>query len=388
MRPGTPQFIGERLREAREVRGHTQITLSEVLGVSNSAVSQYEKGVTSPYPEIMDKLLTALNFPAQFFFTPPRPPEEETIVFYRSRKSATIAARKRAEWKYTWLKEIVDYLGQFFEFPPVNFPDCPFPEDPFQISMKHIEIAASALRKLWGLEDKIISNTVYLLENNGAIVTKMPFDNEALDAFSNWRWIENRPYIILGSDKLSASRSRLDVCHELGHMVLHRNVKKEDFKKKTVFDLIEDQAYAFAGAFLMPASSFASEFIPNLIALQSLKMRWNVSIAGMIMRGRNLGLLSEDQESNLWRNYARKGYRRHEPLDDQIDHESPAVLRQSFETLIEHKIQTKDQILSSFCLGQKDIEELAVLPEGFLSNKPKATLIDLNSKRNTLRGIQ
>jgi Zn-dependent peptidase ImmA (M78 family)/DNA-binding XRE family transcriptional regulator len=383
MRPGTPQFIGERLREAREVRGHTQITLSEVLGVSNSAISQYEKGVTSPYPEIMDKLLTALNFPANFFFTPPRPPEEETIVFYRSRKSATIAARKRAEWKYTWLKEVVDYLSQFFEFPNVNFPNCPFTEDPFDISMKHIEIAASSLRTFWGLGDKIISNTVYLLENNGAIVTKLPFDNEALDAFSNWRWIENRPYVILGSDKLSASRSRLDVCHELGHMVLHRNVKKEDFKKKSVFDLIEDQAYAFAGAFLMPASSFASEFIPNLIALQSLKMRWNVSIAAMIMRGRNLGLLSEDQERNLWRNYARKGYRRHEPLDDQIEHESPAVLRQSFETLIEHKIQTKDQILSSFCLGQKDIEELAVLPEGFLTDKPKAKVIDFNKRRES-----
>jgi Zn-dependent peptidase ImmA (M78 family) len=247
--------------------------------------------------------------------------------------------------------------------------------------MKHIEMAASALRKLWGLDDKIISNTVYLLENNGAIVTKIPFDNEALDAFSNWRWVENRPYIILGSDKISASRSRLDVCHELGHMILHRNVKKEDFKKKGIFDLVEEQAFAFAGAFLMPASSFALEFIPNLIALESLKMRWKVSIGAMIVRGKHLGLLSEDQEKNLWRNYVRKGYKRHEPLDPQIEHESPAILRQSFETLIEHKIQTKEQILSSICLGQKDIEELAVLPEGFLIDKPKAKIIDFNKKR-------
>jgi transcriptional regulator with XRE-family HTH domain len=185
MRPGIPEFIGERLREAREVRGHTQITLSEVLGVSNSAISQHEKGVTFPSPETVERLLAALNFPVKFFFTSPRPPEKETTIFYRSRKSATVAARRRAEWKYTWLKEIVDYLGQFFEFPEVNFPDYPFSQDPFEISMKHIEMAASALRKLWGLDDKIISNTVYLLENNGAIVTKIPFDNEALDAFSN-----------------------------------------------------------------------------------------------------------------------------------------------------------------------------------------------------------
>jgi transcriptional regulator with XRE-family HTH domain len=70
MRPGTPQFIGERLREAREARCLTQITLSEMLGVSNRAVSQYEKGTASPHPDIMAKIPKILNFPPQFFFTP------------------------------------------------------------------------------------------------------------------------------------------------------------------------------------------------------------------------------------------------------------------------------------------------------------------------------
>jgi Zn-dependent peptidase ImmA (M78 family)/transcriptional regulator with XRE-family HTH domain len=390
MRLGTPQFIGERLREAREARGMTQITLGELLGVSNRAISQYEKGVVSPHPEVMKNIPDKLNLPAQFFFTPLPPEEQETTLFWRSQASTTVAARVRSKWKYQWLKEkITGYLNRFVEFPSVNFPDLQCPKDPFKIQEQDIEIVASSLRKFWGLGDGIISNTIYLLENNGAIVTKMHIGVETIDAFSNWRLLEDRPYIILGLDKGSASRSRLDVAHELGHMVLHRNIDKDDFKKPHIFKLVEEQAFKFAGAFLMPSYSFASDFSgPSLSALQSLKLRWKVAMSAMLIRARDLRLISEDQENNLWRSYGRKGYRRREPLDDEIPQEDPAILQQTFRMLIENNIQTKEQICSSIPLSQTDIEELVCLPKEFLSNKPKATIINLNSKRNALIGIQ
>src|SRR5262249_40227985 len=181
------------------------------------------------HPDIMKNIPDKLNLPAQFFFMPLPPQEEESIIFYRSLSSATAVARARSEGKYKWLKEmIIDYLSKFVRFHTVNFPDWPFPKDPFEIRDKDIEIAASALRKFWGLGEGIISNTIYLLENNGAIVTKINVGTQNIDAFSQWRCIDGRPYIILGSDKgidkISASRLRMDVAHELGHMILHRNI--------------------------------------------------------------------------------------------------------------------------------------------------------------------
>src|SRR5262245_49925777 len=132
MRPGTPEFIGERLHEARETRGITQVTLAELLGVSNRAISQYEKGLGTPHPEIMKVIPDKLNLPSQFFFTPLPPKEEETIIFYRSLRSTTATARAQSEGKYHWLKEMIaDYLETIVEFPPVNFPDWPMPKDPF-----------------------------------------------------------------------------------------------------------------------------------------------------------------------------------------------------------------------------------------------------------------
>lgn len=380
MRPGTPQFIGERLREAREARGMTQITLGELLGVSNRAISQYEKGVVSPHPEVMKNIPDKLNLPAQFFFTLLPPKEEETVIFYRSLSSTTAAARAQSEGKYRWLKEMItDYLSKLVKFPSVNFPDWPFPKDPFEIQEKDIEIAAGSLRDFWGLGEGIISNTTYLLENNGAIVTKINIGVQTIDAFSNWRSIEGRPYVILGADKGSASRLRMDVAHELGHMILHRNVDKNDFKKRHIFNHIEKQAFKFAGAFLMPLYSFAADFSgPSLNALQSLKMRWKVAMSAMIIRARDIGLISEEQENNFWRSYGRKGYRRHEPLDSEIPQEEPAVLQQTFKMIIERRVQTRERICSSIPLSHKDIEELSCLPKSYLSNMPESKIININ----------
>lgn len=373
MRPGTPGFVGERLREAREARGLTQISLGEMLGVTNRAISQYENGTGSPHPEIMQKIPEVLNIPLQFFLTPIT--EEETTngpIFYRSMSSATATARTRAERKFGWLKRIVDFLQDFVEFPKVNFPDYNFSNDPLKITKRDIEESASELRKYWGLGDGPISNVVYLLENNGAIVSRINLYADTLDAFSNWRYVENRPYIILGSDKESAARSRFDAAHELGHIILHRHIDSGILRNSPKFKEIELQAAKFAGAFLLPSTSFADDFLtPTLDALLVLKSKWNVSIGAMLVRAQELNLINSERASRLWRYYARRGYKKGEPLDDKVKPEEPELLRQALTVIIENKIQTKAQVISRLCLGQLDIEELTGLTPGYLSDKPK-----------------
>jgi len=60
-------------------------------------------------------------------------------------------------------------------------------------------------------------------------------------------WKEGTPFIFLNSAK-SAERGRHDAAHELGHLVLHRHGGPIGRKA-------EEQANAFASAFLMPRSS-------------------------------------------------------------------------------------------------------------------------------------
>ena len=69
-----------------------------------------------------------------------------------------------------------------------------------------------------------------------------------LDAFSEWRADEDMPYVILNSSKESAARSRFDIAHELGHMIIHRHLRRMPQREDHIFKLIESQAHHFASA--------------------------------------------------------------------------------------------------------------------------------------------
>lgn len=389
MRAGTAGFVGQRLKEAREARGLTQISLSEMLGVSNRAISQYEKGLGTPHPDIMQKIPAILNIPMAYFLAPIKSNENiQEPVFYRSMSSATAMARVRGENRYKWLKKIATYLEEFIEFPKENFPDSKYSDDPLKITQADIEEAASELRKFWGLGDGPISNVTFLLENNGAIVSRMSLGADTLDAFSNWNNIDNRPYIILSPDKWSAARSRLDAGHELAHIILHRRIPIDLLRNTPKFKIMESQAFKFAGSFLLPATSFSEDFfIPTLDALITLKNKWNVSIGAMIMRAKDLDLINDEQSSRLWRYYARRGYKKKEPLDDVVEPEKPELLKQAMTLLVEENIQSRIQILSELSLNELDIEEIVGLPSGFFDCKPKvktiSKVVPINKSRNT-----
>lgn len=53
--------IGNRIRFYREDRGLNQKQLAELIGVSNSRISNWEQGLNRPDADIIGKLCTALN---------------------------------------------------------------------------------------------------------------------------------------------------------------------------------------------------------------------------------------------------------------------------------------------------------------------------------------
>lgn len=374
MSQGTPGFVGARLREGREARGLTAIALSEILGVSRQAVSQYENDQQTPRPEVMHKIEQVLRLPPEFFSRPVRELPEARRIFYRSMSSATKTARIRAERRYGWLTVIVDYLQRYASFPPVSFPRFDVPSDPRELSWEDIENLASETRRFWGMGEGPISNVVWLLENNGAVVARGMIGADKLDAFSEWyEWHEhhNTPYVFLGAEKDSGPRSRYDAAHELGHLVLHRHISRKHITHQPTFKLIEDQAHRFGAAFLLPASTFATDLpAPSLDAFRALKPVWKVSIAMMVYRSAELDLIDKEHAQRLWRNRARRGWTHKEPLDDQLPIEKPRLLRRVFELLVNEGVQSRAEIRARLPYALSDIEELADLPPGFLEDKP------------------
>ena len=378
---GTPGFIGDRLKEAREGRGITATAFADLLGVTRQAISLYESDLASPQPEIMEQIASKLNFPISFFLRPVTTPKH-AVIFFRSQASATRLDRGRGESRIKWLSEIiVPYLLQFVTFPNSDLSKLKVSSNPFILSQDNIEEIATSTRRKLGLGDGAISNVVLLLENNGFIVTRMDLNAPTLDAFSTFASQESKPYIILGADKQSAVRSRFDIAHELGHFVLHHKIQLDRFNNPQDFKFAEQQANHFASSFLLPRNKFAEDYsFPTLDSFLILKSKWLVSVGVFIKRGFDLGFYSEEHYQRLWINYNRRGWRKEEPLDDRLPIEEPVLLRRAIKLIVESKVRTREQILTEIPLASKDIEELTYLPEGYIT--PRLPQVELKSDWN------
>ena len=365
---GTPGFVGGRLVQAREARGLTAVSLAELIDVKSANISNYEHGRQSPGPDVMARLVSVLNQPLAFFLRPM--PVQSEDIWWRAMSAATKGARARAQARHSWLREIVSYLSDYVDFPTVNIPDFNLPDDVQRITTGMIEEIATECRRFWNLGYGPVADIVLLMENNGIIVSRGELEAESLDAYSQRLRDSEHPFVFLGSDKASAARSRHDASHELGHLILHQNVDAKSIRNRILFKLIEDQAHRFAAAFNLPAKGFSEQlWAPTLDAFLALKPHWKVAIAAMIMRCEQLGIITEQQARRLWINMSRRGWRKHEPLDERLTAEHPRLLRRSFELLVNEGIKTPEQILTDLALNATDVESLACLENAYLSGQ-------------------
>lgn len=65
-----PVFFGEKIRSARKALGLTQRQLADMIGVSNTSISNWEKGLSRPDADLIQALCNALHLlPNDFYGT-------------------------------------------------------------------------------------------------------------------------------------------------------------------------------------------------------------------------------------------------------------------------------------------------------------------------------
>jgi Zn-dependent peptidase ImmA (M78 family)/DNA-binding XRE family transcriptional regulator len=385
LKPGTPGFRGKRLLEAREARRITGAALAEALNITRGAISQYENDLQTPRPEVMSKLASALELPVAFFLREPEEPRSGT-VYYRSLAAATKAVRTSALRRHEWLRHIKEWLEEWVDLPRPDFPDFNPPSEPALIK-EHIERFAQMARRYWGMHDGPISNVVWLLENKGTIVSLCDFGSEDLDAFSECGRETFAPFISISSSKTLAARANFTAAHELGHLLLHRNIPASVAWSPAQHKEMEKQANDFASAFLLPEATFRGAVsYPSLDLFQALKPKWRVSIGAMIMRSHSLGMVGDEEYQRLWVTYSRRGWKHGEPFDDILDRGGPRILRRAFEVLVNDEAIGRDEILNDLPYAPRDIETLCGLDAGFFNQPSVANIVKLS--RPTLAGSE
>lgn len=366
-----PTFAA-RLREAREARGWSLAQLAERVGRSRQALSQFENDEAKPTPDVYVSLMRELNVPASYFERVPTTLDLNPI-FYRRLKSAKDRDLTMAQRRLSWLQHTIACMERYVEFPPVSVPTVVPKSDPHDVTPDDVESAARLARDYWDLGDGAISSVIRLLENEGCIVVRDALGVSAIDAFSQWQYATGRPIVALSrEDEGIFFREQASAAHELGHLLLHRNVDKRFTSKGCAeHELLERQANRFAGAFLLPEAAFRrSVRVVSLDAFYLLKPQWLVSIGLMIYRSKDLEIIDPETAARLWKQRTKRGWNRVEPLDATTPREVPRMLAQSIEAI--RSVGRLQQWVSEVSLSTADIAQFASVDETALQAEPAA----------------
>lgn len=365
------KFNGKRLKEARVYRGKTMVELSKDINVSKQAISQFENGLTSPQFDTLMNIVNKLNFPREYFF------EEDSIdvrlgnTYFRAQSKMTKKDEDKQKEKVKFVGKLYNFLNEYIEFPKLNIPE-------FEAGLS-IEEKAIKLREYWNLGEEPIKDIVYILEKNGIIVTAMKTDSDEVDAFTQQQIIDGNPcfIVVLGNDKGSATRRQFSAAHELAHIVIHDAfMNLEDLTSEEIRNM-ENEAHAFAAAFLLPQNSFIKDvslYPTNLDYYKQLKKKWRTSISAMLVRANHLGILNYNSYQNMMKKMSKLGWRKDEPLDDTLIMSRPTVLRRAISILIDNDIFNEDEIIMELSnrglsLPGEEIEKLLGLDTGILTSK-------------------
>ncbi len=378
-RGGVQGFQKERLSQVLAARRLTQIQLASMAGVSPATVSKWRAGSQAPEREALERLASVVNVTPEWFTRPAS--TSVSLPLFRSNASAHVAARAMLEARLEWTQDLAAALMEFVEYPEVNLPFRRF-TNPEEITSEEIERAASDCRDLWRLGRGVVQDLALAVEGAGVIVVREETGIAQIEGLSAWSEVLGRPLILLSADKDNGYRSRFDLAHELGHLILHRHIARATERDR--HNLMEKQAHRFAGAFLLPAESFAAEvrIPPTLDDLLILKRRWGVSAAAIIMRLRALSMLDEDGALTLFKRRSARWGAKSEPGDGDRTPEQPRLLRRTIDLLVEENVMPLAAIPRHIGLAASDIEALTGLPEGYFQGK--SNVVQFARMRNSV----
>jgi len=310
--------IGDRLKLARCKAGFSLRGLSAAMEekVTAQAIGKYERGEDIPSSGVLRELAKALDVSLSYLLDTQG--IELTGVEFRTKASTT--AQDRAQVKTEVLECIERYLQVeiILELDSTKW-QCPV-TCPRQLGeAAEAEGLAKEVRGKWELGLDPIPNMTELLEEKGlkVLTVRLPQRVSGFTCLVGRGSGEPELPVIVVNNRFSLERRRLTLAHELAHRLIAPD---------SLSDKDEEQAATiFAGAFLMPAEHLEREVgkFRNALGYQELvdlKHLYRVSGAALLMRLRQLGVISEATLTYAFQSIARS-WRTQEPEELESEEE-------------------------------------------------------------------
>lgn len=280
-----PKIIfSKRLEQARKMRGLSLRALAEQMQgtVTAAALHKYETAQMLPGSAALIAIASALRQSVDYFFRPPTV-ELEKIEF---RKRSKLTVKQKVEVQ----EQARDFFERYLEVERLLGMDTEFANPLAGITIRKpedIEPAANKLREEWKLGLSPLPNVLELLEDHQIKV----FELAAPESFDGLSGLAGKIPVVVVNKRVPSDRKRLTALHELGHLLLK-------FADGFTAIEIEKLCHRFAGALLMPKEVFIEEFGGKrdkitVNELCDLKKHYGISIAAIMARAKNLGLVTD-----------------------------------------------------------------------------------------------
>ena len=278
--------IGKNLKRIRLLKNLSLKDAGNLLNMTATAISKYEKGEILPDSKKLIDFANAYNVKSI-----------ELLKVYNTPKMKFTSFRKKKRLtgqNLELLEELIqDEVAKYLEIIEMNNIDT----DNIKLknyscnNLEDAEKAANDFRNYIKISNKQpISDLINILENLGIIIIQIKNPDNRFDDFDGLSEIVNSiPVIVLLDGIKDGARQRFTIAHELGHLVLNINNDELDEEKL---------CNRFASALLMPKEAIINEFgysrgNINFFELTAFKNEFKVSYPAIVYRLKDLNIISE-----------------------------------------------------------------------------------------------
>lgn len=344
---------------ARRAKKMSQADLADEVGVTQAAVSHWEKGQRIPEGEVLERLASVLDvLPLTLI--------DESIAtttpMFRATGVKTKGDARQIEGRTELARLAASRILEEVDVAPA----LPWPsaEDPLGDDP---DDAAAALRRVWRIPPGPIANLTTCIEAAGAVILRVNFGHPKVEAAYAHPRRDAKRWILVNTFMSDWARHRLTIAHELGHALLHH---WDAFNAPTGPDR-EAEAFSFALALMVPADEFILDIASTPRRWEDflrLRHKWGISGAALARRALDLELLDKQAFKSLNITRRSRGHWKQEPGED-APLEQPAIFAQAL-TLLRDQARWSNETFSEVAgLPYKQLADL--LPEDFaLSTEP------------------
>lgn len=278
--------IGNNLKRIRLLKNLSLKEAGNLLNMSATAISKYEKGEIIPDSKKLIEFSNAYNVKSI-----------DILKIYNAPKMKFTSFRKKKRLtgqKLELLKDLITQeVSKYLEVREMNELDSN------NIKLKQYSVnnfleaeqAANDFRNYINISNmQPISDLINILENLGIIIIQIKNPNNQFNDFDGLsEFVSNVPIIVLLDDIKDGARQRFTIAHELGHLIL--KIDSNDIDEEKLCN-------RFASALLMPKEAIINEFGQsrkniNFFELKAFKNEYKVSYAAINYRLKDLNIISE-----------------------------------------------------------------------------------------------